>query len=205
MKFILGEKQKMTQIFGDDGRVQPVTVIKTSPVVITQVKTLENDGYDAVQVGFGDQKKERRNKAQIGHTKDLDAVFMVMRENRASEDTVKDLNVGDKIDLDSFEEGQFVRTSSISKGKGFQGVVKRWNFSGGPRTHGQKHNERSPGSIGAGGVQNVRKGKKMGGRTGSDRVSLKKVRIVKINKETGEIFVRGAIPGRRGTLVEIRG
>lgn len=204
MKFILGEKQNMTQIFGDDGRVHPVTVVKAGPVVVTQIKTLENDGYDAVQVGFGEQKKERKNKAQVGHTKDL-GVFQVMRENLASEDTLKDVKVGDKIDVSVFEEGQEVAASSISKGKGFQGVVKRHGFSGGPRTHGQKHNERSPGSIGAGGVQGVRKGKRMGGRTGSDRVTLKKVKIVKINKETGEIFLRGAIAGRRGTLVEIRG
>lgn len=195
----------MTQIFGDDGRVQPVTVIKTAPVVITQIKTLENDGYDAVQFGYGSQKKERVNKPQIGHTKGLDTVFALFKENRASEDEIKDLKVGDKIDLDSFEEGEFVSTSSISKGKGFQGVVKRHGFAGGPRTHGQKHNERSPGSIGAGGVQKVRKGLRMAGRTGSDKVTLRKVKIVKINKETGEVYVRGAIPGRRGTLVEIRG
>ncbi len=195
----------MTQIFGEDGRVQPVTVIKTSPVVITQIKTLENDGYDAVQVGYGSQKKERVNNAQIGHTKDLESVFTLFRENRSSEDGTKDLKVGDKIDLDSFEEEAVVNITSISKAKGFQGVVKRHGFAGGPRTHGQKHNERSPGSIGAGGVQIVRKGKKMGGRTGGDQVSLRSVKIIKINKETGEIYVRGAVPGRRGTLVEIRG
>jgi large subunit ribosomal protein L3 len=205
MKFILGEKQNMTQIFGENGRVQPVTVVKTSPVVVTQIKTLENDGYDAVQVGFGSQKKERVAKAQVGHTKDLDAVFALFKENKASEDIIKDLKVGDKIDLDVFTEGEVVTTTSVSKGKGFQGVVKRHGFAGGPRTHGQKHNERSPGSIGPGGVQKVRKGLRMGGRTGSDRVTLKKVKIVKINKETGEIYLRGAIPGRRGTLVEIRG
>lgn len=195
----------MTQIFGDDGRVVPVTVIKTAPVVVTQIKTLENDGYDAVQFGFGEQKKERKNKAIVGHTKSLDQVFKVLKENKVSEDEIKDLKVGDKIDLEVFEEGQEVQTSSVSKGKGFQGVVKRHGFSGGSRTHGQKHNERAPGSIGAGGVQGVRKGKRMAGRTGSDRVTLKKVKIVKINKNTGEIFVKGAIAGRRGTLVEIRG
>lgn len=205
MKFILGEKQNMTQIFGEDGRVQPVTVVKTSPVVITQIKTLENDGYDAVQVGFGSQKKERVNKAQIGHTKGIEEVFALFKENRTSEDGIKDLKIGDKIDLDAFTEGEVVTTTSISKGKGFQGVVKRHGFAGGPRTHGQKHNERSPGSIGPGGVQKVRKGLRMAGRTGSDQITLRKVKIVKINKETGEIFLRGAIPGRRGTLVEIRG
>jgi large subunit ribosomal protein L3 len=205
MKFILGEKQNMTQIFGDDGRVQPVTVVKTGPVVVTQIKTLENDGYDAVQVGFGSQKEERVNKAQIGHTKALESVFALFRENKSSEDVIKDLKVGDKIDLDVFTEGEVVTTTSISKGKGFQGVVKRHGFAGGPRTHGQKHNERSPGSIGAGGIQKVQKGMRMAGRTGSDQVTLRKVKIVKINKDTGEIFLRGAIPGRRGTLVEIRG
>lgn len=194
----------MTQVFDENGRVQPVTVIKAGPVVVTQIKTLESDGYDAIQVGYGDQKESRLNKALLGHMKKADGAFRVLKEYRVAEDEIT-VSVGDTINLDVLNEGDVVRVSAISKGKGFQGVVKRWNFSGGPRTHGQKHTERSPGSIGAGGVQSVRKGKKMAGRMGSDRVTLPSVTIVSINKETGELFVRGAVPGRRGTLVEIQG
>jgi len=204
MKFILGEKQHMTQVFDENGRVQPVTVIKAGPVVVTHIKTLESDGYDAVQVGYGTQKESRINQALLGHMKKANGAFRVLKEHRAAEDEI-DVAVGDSIDVSVFNEGDVVRASAVSKGKGFQGVVKRWNFAGGPRTHGQKHTERSPGSIGAGGVQSVRKGKKMAGRMGSDRITLPSVTIVSVNKETGELLVRGAIPGRRGTLVEIRG
>lgn len=204
MKFILGEKQHMTQVFDENGRVHPVTVIKTEPVVVTQIKTLETDGYDAVQVGFGTQKGSRLGKAILGHMKKAGSAFKVLKENRVAEEGI-DVAVGDKIDLSVFAVGDKVTAVATSKGKGFQGVVKRHGFAGGPRTHGQKHNERSPGSIGAGGVQKVQKGRRMAGRMGSDRVTLAKVKIVHINAETGELFLRGAIPGRRGTLVEIRG
>lgn len=199
MKFILGEKKNMSQIFDEKGLVIPVTVIKAGPVTVTQIKTLESDGYDAVQVGYGDQKESRKNKPELGHSK---KAFKVIKENRISEDQI-DVKVGDTIDASTFEEGDMVTAVATSKGKGFQGVVKRWNFGGGPRTHGNKHTERSPGSIGATGPQRVFKGKKMGGRMGSDRVTLPSVKIVHVNKETGEILVRGAIPGRRGTLVEL--
>ncbi len=199
MKFILGEKKNMSQIFDEKGHVIPVTLIKAGPVVVTQIKTLENDGYDAVQVGYGDQKESRKNKPELGHSK---KAYKVLKENRISEDKI-DVKVGDIIDVSTFEEGETVTAISTSKGKGFQGVVKRWGFHGGPRTHGNKHTERSPGSIGSTGPQRVFKGKKMGGRMGSDRVTLPSVKIVHVNKETGEILVRGAIPGRRGTLVEL--
>lgn len=199
MKFILGEKKNMTQVFNEDGSVSPVTLIKAGPVVVTQIKTLETDGYGAVQVGYGDQKDSRKNKPELGHSK---KAFKILRENRLFEDLI-DVKVGDIVDASVFEAGEIVTATAVSKGKGFQGVVKRWNFSGGPRTHGNKHTERSPGSIGDMGIQEVRKGKKMGGRTGSDRVTLPSVKIVHVNKETGEILVKGAIPGRRGTLVEL--
>lgn len=199
MKFILGEKQHMTQVFNEDGSVVPVTVIKAGPVTVTQIKTLETDGYDAVQVGYGEQKESRVSKAVLGHTK---TPFRVLKEVRVAEDAI-DVAAGDTIDVSVFEAGDKVKAIAVSKGKGFQGVVKRWGFHGGPRTHGQKHNERSPGSIGAMGPQEVRKGKKMAGRMGSDRVTLPSVKVVNVNKETGEILVKGAIPGRRGTLVEL--
>jgi len=199
MKFILGEKQHMTQVFNEDGSVVPVTVIKAGPVTVTQIKTLENDGYDAVQVGYGVQKESRVAKPVLGHTKQA---FKVLKEHRVAEDAI-DVTVGDAIDVTVFEEGEKVKATAVSKGKGFQGVVKRWGFHGGPRTHGQKHNERSPGSIGAMGPQEVRKGKKMAGRMGSDQVSLPTVQVVRVNKDNGEILVKGAIPGRGGTLVQL--
>jgi large subunit ribosomal protein L3 len=204
MKFILGEKQHMTQVFDEQGRVHPVTVIKAGPVVVTQIKTLEVDGYDAVQVGFGEQKESRLGKAILGHMKKANGAFKVLKEHRVETDAV-DVSVGDKIDVSIFAAGDNVTAASISKGKGFQGVVKRHGFAGGPRTHGQKHNERSPGSIGVGGVQRVRKGKRMGGRMGTDRVTIPHVKVIHVNPSTGEIFLKGAIPGRRGTLVEIHG
>jgi large subunit ribosomal protein L3 len=200
MKYILGEKKNMTQVFDEKGLVTPVTIVKTSPITVTQIKTLETDGYDAVQVGYGEQKESRKNKPELGHSK---KAYKLLRENRISGDQIENIKVGDVVSISNFEEGDIVQAVAISKGKGFQGVVKRWGFHGGPRTHGQKHTERSPGSIGAGGEQIVRKGKKMAGRTGSDKVTLPKVKIVHINKETGEIYVKGALPGRRGTLVEL--
>ena len=204
MKFLLGTKEKMTQIFDDQGVVHPVTVVKAGPVVVTQVKTLEKDGYDAVQVGYGERQKKRIAKAQLGHTKDVP--FRHMKEYRISADVI-DVAVGDSIDLGVFEIGQIVETISTSKGKGFQGVVKRHMFEGGRRSHGQKHSEREAGSIGGGGRAGGRviKGMRMAGRMGGDRVTQINVKIIGVNKETNEIYLSGGIPGRRGSLVEIRG
>jgi large subunit ribosomal protein L3 len=202
MKFILGTKEYMSQIFDDKDRVQPVTVIKAGPVVVTQVKTLESDGYDAIQVGFGEKKEKNIKKPQLGHFKKL-GNFAHVVESQVSEEST--LNVGDVIKVDVFAEGEKVDAVSTSKSKGFQGVVKRHNFSGGPRTHGQKHNERTPGSIGAGGVQRVIKGMRMAGRMGGDRVTIKSIKIIKIDPALNLIYLRGAIPGRKGTLVELRG
>ena len=197
MKLIIGTKQNMTQIFDKEGRVHPATVLSTGPVVVTQIKNKEKDGYEAVQVGYGEKKEKKVNKAQ--KTK---GNFKGFKEFEGGKDEFK---VGDKIDISAFAEGEKIEISSISKGKGFQGVVKRHGFHGGPRTHGQKHSEREPGSIGATGPQRVFKGKKMGGRMGSDRVTLKKVKIIQIDKDNNQLVVRGAVPGRRGTIVEIKG
>lgn len=197
MKFIIGKKQNMTQIFDKEGRVHPATVLSTGPVVVTQIKNKEKDGYEAVQVGYGEKKEKKVNKAQ--KTKGNFEGF------KEFEGGAGEYKVGDKIDISSFAEGDKIEISSISKGKGFQGVVKRHGFHGGPRTHGQKHSEREPGSIGATGPQRVFKGKKMGGRMGNDRVTLKKVKIIQIDKDNNQLVVRGAVPGRRGTLVEITG
>jgi large subunit ribosomal protein L3 len=203
MKFTLGIKQNMTQIFDDEGRVHPVTVISTSPLTVTQIKTAEKDGYKAVQVAFGTRHEKNIAKAQKGHFKTL-GNFRHVKEFRMS-DKDQALNVGDKVDLSSFKEGDMIRVSAVSKGKGFQGVVKRHGFHGGPRSHGQKHSEREPGSISGGLRTGLRHGMRMAGRMGSDRVTVKNLKIAQINSEAGLILVRGAVPGRRGTLVEIRG
>jgi large subunit ribosomal protein L3 len=198
MKFILGEKQEMTQIFDESGEVHPVTVISAGPITVTQIKNTDKDGYEAVQVGFGVRKAKNINKAQQGHMKDL-GDFAVMREFPIAGEE----KVGDKIDVSTFVEGDIVAVSSISKGKGFQGVVKRHGFGGQPRSHGQKHTERTTGSIGATGPQRVFKGQRMPGRMGTDRVTTKNLKVVRVDAENNLIFIKGAVAGRRGTLVEI--
>lgn len=193
----------MTQIFDEAGIVHPVTAVKAGPMVVTQIKTVATDGYNAVQFGFGYRSAKNINKAQLGQMKDGN--FMYLRELRT--ETEPTMAVGDTVDLSTFAGGDMVTVSAISKGKGFQGVVKRHGFHGGPRSHGQKHSEREPGSIGGAGRDGgrVAKGKRMAGRTGSDRITSKGLTIVSVKPETGEIFVRGAIAGRKGTLVEING
>jgi len=203
MKFILGTKEEMSQIFAEDGQVFPVTIINAGPIVVTQVKGQEKDGYGAVQFGYGEKNKKNINKAITGHIKEK-GNFRVLREFRGGKDA-SSLKEGDQIDISVFEEGDTVEVSGITKGKGFQGVVKRHGFHGGPRSHGQKHSEREPGSIGATGPQRVFKGTRMGGRMGGDRVTVKNLKIVSIDKENNKVAVLGAIPGRRGTLVEIKG
>ena len=191
----------MTQVFTEDGVAHPATIVSAGPVVVTQLKNAEKDGYQAAQVGYGLRRKKNINKAQQGHTKDL-GDFRYMREFRTEDGEEK--KVGDKIDVSAFEVGDTIVVSSISKGKGFQGVVKRHGFHGGPRSHGQKHSEREPGSIGATGPQRVFKGTKMGGRTGGNRVTVKNLEILQVDKDENQLVIKGAIPGKRGTLVEIR-
>ncbi|HRH26585.1 MAG TPA: 50S ribosomal protein L3 [Parcubacteria group bacterium] len=202
MKFLLGTKVNMTQIFDEKGIVHPATVIKTGPMTVTQVKTVETDGYNAVQVGFGVRNAKNINKALKGHMKEGNFANLV--EFRL--DDVSGFKVGDVLPL-SFVAGDVVTTSSISKGKGFQGGVKRHGFKGGPRSHGQKHSEREPGSLGGGGRDGgrVAKGKRMAGRMGGDVITSKGLTIVSVNADTNEVFVRGAVAGRKGTLVEILG
>jgi len=201
MKFLLGKKLHMTQVFGENGAVSASTIIEVEPMKVTQIRTSDKDGYTAVQVGFGTQKAKRINKAQKGHSKDL-GEFEGAREFRVSDtSTYKE---GDTLDLSQFTVGDKVNVSGISKGKGFQGAVKRHGFAGGRRSHGQKHSEREVGSIGIGGIQRVLKGQLMPGRMGNDRVSVKNLNIVHIDTDKGVIIVKGAIPGRTGTLVEIK-
>jgi len=198
-KFILGTKQEMTQIFNEEGRAFPTTVIKMCPLIVTQVKTEEKDGYKSIQVGAGEKKEKNINKAQ----KSLGGNFKYIKEFNI-EDSGK-YKVGDKIGTDIFEVGDLVVVTGTSKGKGFQGVVKRHGFAGGRRTHGQKHSEREPGSIGAGGVQRVIKGMRMAGRMGGETITVKNLKVLNIDKENGLLYIGGAIPGRRGTLIEIKG
>lgn len=204
MKFILGVKKNMTQVFDEKGNVCPVTVLEAGPIVVTQIKTKATDGYDAVQVGFGEKKEKNINKSIKGHVKGL-GNFRYLKEFRITEAT--DLKVGDKIDLSNFAEGDIMTVSSISKGKGFQGVIKRHGFKGQPRTHGQKHSERAPGSISGGTREGGRVPKKMrmAGRTGSDFVTISGLKVIQIDKEANELYILGAVAGRRGTLVELVG
>lgn len=197
-KFILGKKVNMVQYFEDDGTVVPATLVNAGPMFVTQLKNLEKDGYNAIQVGFEEQKKERATKSHLGHIKT--GAYKHLYEFR---DENLDLNIGDAITIEKFEKGDTVVVSGISKGKGFQGVVKRHGFKGGRRSHGQKHSEREPGSIGIGGIQRVFKGTRMGGRMGGDRITVKNLKVVSVDKENNQILIKGAIPGRRGTLIEI--
>lgn len=205
MKFILGKKQHMMQCFLDDGKVVPTTVISAGPLVITQVKSPDKDGYVAVQVAYGEQKESRASKAHLGHVKPAlageEGAYKHLREFR----DIEEIAVGDKITVSTFKKGDIVTVSGISKSKGFQGVVKRHGFHGGPRSHGQKHSEREPGSIGGGLRNKVPKGMRMAGRTGGDRITIKNLEIVGVDVDNNQLLVKGAIPGRRGTLVEIIG
>lgn len=205
MKFLLATKERMTQIFDDQGRVWAGTVLKTSPLTVTQVKTVDGkDGYNAVQVGFGTQKESRINKATLGHLKGK--TLRTIREFHT--DTPTDHEVGNEISADTFAVGDQVTVAGTSKGRGFAGVVKRHGFRGGRRSHGQKHSEREPGSIGGGPGRaggKVVKGMRMGGRMGSDRVSVPNLKVLHIDAEKGEIIISGAVPGARGSLVEITG
>ncbi|MBH41308.1 MAG: 50S ribosomal protein L3 [Candidatus Magasanikbacteria bacterium] len=201
MKFILGKKLEMTQVFRDNGEVVPVTRVKAGPCVVTQIKTKEKDRSSAVQVGFGKQKLFRLNKAQQGHLRDLEPV-RVLKDIAVKTDD-HGLSRGDTYGVEIFTQGEKVQVTGRSKGKGFQGVVKRHNFAGSLKTHGHKDQHRMPGSIGATGPARVFKGTKMGGHMGDDQVTVKNLEIVGINTETGELTIKGALPGARGGLLII--
>jgi large subunit ribosomal protein L3 len=198
MKFLLARKGRMTQVFEEDGRVNAGTVLTVSPNVITQVKTMATDGYNAVQVGADTQKVERMNKAQAAQA------FKIVKEFRV--DNPADFMVGSTIAADTFEAGETIQVAGTSKGKGFQGVVKRHGFHGGRRSHGQKHSEREAGSIGGGPGRaggRVTLGMKMAGRMGSDRVTVTNLKVLRVDAANNQIIVSGAIPGAPGSVVEI--
>jgi large subunit ribosomal protein L3 len=202
MKFILAEKKEMTQKFAPDGTVLPVTRVLAGPCVVTQVKKAEGDGYSAVQLGFG--QKRKISQSLKGHLKNL-GNLRYLKEFRVDAAAAEKLKVGNKLLANVFTPGDIVRVTGISKGKGFQGVVKRHGFHGSPASHGHKDQLRMPGSIGAGGVQHVFKGTRMGGHMGDEQVTVTNLEIIEVNPEKNEIYIKGAIPGARGNLVWLTG
>ncbi len=188
----------MSQIWKDD-KVIPVTVVQAGPITVTQVRIKDKDGYEAVQVGY-DATKKRLNKPMKGHLKDL-GNFRYLREFKGEKE--KKYKISDVLDVSQFQEGDKVRVSGLNKGRGFQGVVKRHGFHGGPKSHGQKDRLRAPGSIGATDPQRVMPGKKMAGRMGQERTTIKNLEIVGIDKENNTLIIKGAVSGMRGTLLEI--
>lgn len=197
---ILGRKLGMTQLFTDEGEAKPVTVIEAGPCLVTQIKTKEKDGYEAVQLGF--EPAKRLNQPERGHLKGLPALRH-LREVRA--DNTADLKVGQQVDVEIFESGEKVDVIGVSKGKGFAGVVKRHHFAGGPRTHGQSDRHRAPGSIGAGTTPGrIVKGMRMAGHMGHARVTVQNLEVLATDPERNLLLVEGSVPGPKGGLLLIR-
>lgn len=199
MSFLIAKKIEMTQQFGDDGVVTPMTVLQVDSCVVTQVKTKEKDGINAVQVGLGVTKKQ--SKPRQGHLKDLPSVRH-LREFPVSDPST--YSRGQVLTVETFAAGQKVKATGVSKGRGFQGVVKRHKFKGSPATHGHKDQLRMPGSIGAGGVQRVIKGMRMAGRMGGERVTVRNLTIVSVDPEKKLIYVKGAVPGPRNSTISLQ-
>jgi large subunit ribosomal protein L3 len=200
---IIGRKVGMTQLFDDDGNVIPVTVIEAGPCVVTQVKTAGTDGYEAVQLAFQDCKDKHLTKGQLGHLQK--AGLKHGKRHLVEFRGIADLAVGDTVTVDGFAEGQAVEVSGVSKGKGFQGTIKRHNFSRGPVSHGS-HNVRQPGSIGASAYPaRVFKGIRMSGHMGSQKVTQKGLAVVRADAENNLLMIRGAVPGARNSVVVVKG
>ena len=191
-------------MFDENGVAYPATILRVSPAKITQIKNTDKDGYEAVQIASGEQKEHRLSKALKGHLGGAYKHVAEFRPRKTRKETIEGFEQGAELDVSVFEAGDTVSVSAISKGKGFQGGVKRHGFKGGPKTHGNKHHERAPGSIGAGGPGRVFKGTRMAGRMGADRVTVKNVKVLQVNKDEHILLIKGAVPGRRGTLVEVR-
>jgi large subunit ribosomal protein L3 len=202
MKALLGTKIGMTQIISEDGRAVPVTLIQAGPVTVTQVKSVEIDGYNAVQVAYGEGKN--LSKAVAGHTKTAGVTPKHIREFRVDE-LPADLKIGDVIDVTKFELGDMVDATGTSKGKGFAGTVKRHNFNTSKKTHGGNGNVRKPGSIGSMYPQKVFKGKRMAGRMGADRVTVKNLEVAYVDAASNLIGLKGAVPGPKKGLIVIGG
>lgn len=202
MKTLLGTKIGMTQIFAPDGTVVPVTVIQAGPCVVTQKKNVSTDGYEAVQIAFGDVKAKKLNKPLLGHLK---KAGVSPKAHLVEVPGPSDLSVGDVVDVSAFAEGDVVKVTGISKGKGFQGVVKRHGFMGGPGSHGA-HFHRAPGSIGASAdPSRVYPGSRLPGQMGNRRVTQRGLTVVATDGERNLLLVKGSIPGSKGSLVVIRG
>ncbi|MEM7330726.1 MAG: 50S ribosomal protein L3 [Chloroflexota bacterium] len=217
MKNILGIKLGMTQVFDDQGVATPVTIVQAGPCFVTQVKSVETDGYNAVQIGFNETKESRLTKGQKGHlgllpkskkrpnrkeNKNIPAV-RVLREFRV--DDSSEYEVGQQVTVEQFAVGDFVDVIGKSKGRGFAGGVKRWGFAGGVKTHGQSDRWRAPGSIGAtSGTGHVFKGKKMAGRMGNDRKTAQNLQIVRVDTEQNLLAIKGSVPGTKGGLVTVQ-
>jgi large subunit ribosomal protein L3 len=206
MKGILGKKVGMTQIFDDRGEVVPVTVIEAGPCFVAQIKTIERDGYTAIQLGFEETKPKRLTQPQLKHLQKSNLpALRHLREIRLAADDLTDLEEGQELTVALFEPGEYVDVSGVSKGRGFAGVVKRHGFRGGPKTHGQSDRHRAPGSIGACTTPGrVFKGKRMAGRMGGERVTVQNLEIVMVDPERNLLAIKGAVPGSKNGLVEIR-
>jgi len=197
---LIGRKIGMTQVFTQGGIVEAVTAIEVGPCVVTQVKTVDKDGYNAVQLGFGQAKK--LNAPEKGHLGKL-GLFKHLREFRIEDKPNVDL--GHKLDVSLFQPGELVDIIGLSKGRGFAGVVKRHHFSGGPKTHGQSDRHRAPGAVGAGTTPgHVFKGLRMAGHMGNERVTVRHIRVVKADPDRNLLLVSGAVPGAKNGLLEIR-
>src|ERR671935_1343969 len=193
MAALLGKKIGMTQLFGEDGRVERVTVIEAGPCHVTAIRTQDRDGYEAVQLAFGEVKEKRLTKAELGHLKKADAP--ALRHVAEFRDEAGELQVGETVTAEVFEKGERVKVSGVSKGKGFQGTIKRHNFSRGPETHGS-HNVRAPGAIGASAdPARVFKGMRMPGQMGARRVTQRGATVAEVDAERNLLLIRGSVPG----------
>ncbi|MBT0654454.1 50S ribosomal protein L3 [Geomobilimonas luticola] len=203
IKGLIGKKLGMTQIFTDDGRRVPVTVVEAGPCVVIQKKTVDKDGYNAIQVGFGEREAVKSNRAVVGHCKAADkGVFTHLRELRL--DNVDQFNVGDEIKAELFAVGDLIDVTGTSIGKGYQGVMKRWGFKGGRSTHGSRFH-RAPGSIGCSATPSrVFKNKKMPGQMGNERVTVQRLQIARVDSADNLLLIKGAIPGAANGIVVIR-
>lgn len=199
----MGRKIGMTQVFSPSGEAIPVTVIEVGPCVVTQVRTKDRDGYEAVQIGFGDIRPKSLTKPEQGHLAKAGRLVRHLREFEA--DNVEDYEVGQELNVDLFQAGQIIDVTGTSKGRGFAGVMKRHNFRGGPRTHGQSDRARAPGSIGAGTTPgHVFKGTRMAGRMGNKRVTVQNLQVVEVLGDRHLLLVRGSVPGAKNGLVMVR-
>jgi large subunit ribosomal protein L3 len=204
MKFIVGIKDGMTQVFDENGVCHPATVVRVAPATVTQVRTTDKDGYTAVQIASGEQKEHRVSKAEKGHSGGSFKTVKEFRPRVNYEESVDGFEKGQVLDASVFAPGDTIVVAATSKGKGFQGGVKRYGFRGGRASHGQKHSHREPGSIGATGPGRVFKGTRMAGRMGGDRITVKNLTVLQVNAAENLLLVKGAVPGRKGTVVEIR-